>query len=59
MVIVALVAGAGVLDVGDSTVLLGVLALAGGFVMLNGIYERMRHSMEDRVSQPPEDGGGS
>ncbi len=57
MVIVAVVAGAGVLEKGDSTVLLGVGALAGTFVLLNGIYERMRHGIEDRVTEPPEDGG--
>ncbi len=55
MVTVAVIVAAAIFEKGDSTVLLGALALAGTFVLLNGIYERLRQTAEAKLD-PPEDG---
>jgi hypothetical protein len=55
MLTVAAIVAAGILEVGDPTVLLGALTLAGGFVLLNGIYERLRQTAERKLEAPDED----
>lgn len=51
-IIVTAITVAGLLGIGNPTVLLAVLGVAAGFVLLGGFYERIKHDMAKALEQP-------
>lgn len=50
--IVTAITVAGLIGVGNPTILLAVLATATGFVLLGGFYEKLRHDVRDAIEPP-------